>query len=203
MANKSWLVVIIALVASYQVYQGISYFYEKRKTESQWSQADRLSLMSSCIRDVGENRFLFPKITQDYCDCANDLTMSKFTKPEYMKLIDRPMDEQVLEISPLIENCLAKYEDELKSKRTEEWTDSDYALLVESCMQKSKESALSHPQLTKDYCECSCTKMIGEFDKEEIVQLQYLNRTYQDSTSAKLFKACTEEFKRGVELQEK
>ncbi len=49
------------------------------------------------------------------------------------------------------------------------WTDESRGILIEKCMEDSKDMAVKYRELTFDYCVCSTEKIQTEFTQEEYI----------------------------------
>ncbi|MEQ9168256.1 MAG: hypothetical protein RLO12_18500 [Fulvivirga sp.] len=201
MKGKHWIIAIIIVVAGYQVFTGLSDLTDKESIE--WTEEDRTMLIEKCIKETGNNGILYPEIAREYCECGHDLLLAKFSKSEYLELIKRPTDEQVKLSKPIFQNCLTTYENKLKTQESDEWTDEEYHLMVEKCIQNSGENAVNHPAITRKYCECSRTKLIENISKAEMAALIKKPVEEQNEEATPLVAGCLSEFEKALELANK
>ncbi len=112
--GKHWLIVIIVLFAGYKIFIGLSDLVESRRAQEQWTTEDRNSLISKCIKETGANGTKYPELTENYCACSIDNILAEFTKPEYLELIKRPIEEQIKISLPTFQECLTEYQNAMK-----------------------------------------------------------------------------------------
>lgn len=201
MKGKHWIIVIIIVFAGYQVFTGLRDITNKESIN--WTEEDRTTLIEKCIKETGNNGILYPEIAREYCECSHELLLSKFTKSEYLELINKPTEEQIEISKPIFQNCLTTYENKLNSQESDEWTEGEYQLIVEKCLQNSGENAVNHPTITREYCECSRTKMIENISKAEMAELIKKPVTEQNELVNPLVADCLTEFENALELANK
>lgn len=114
MKGKGWLIVIIALIAAYNIYTGVRDLAKSRTEQEQWTAEDRDLLIDKCIKETGPNGIKYPELTRDYCVCSNDKILAKFSKPEYLELIKKPTTEQFNISLPIFKDCLTEYRNAIK-----------------------------------------------------------------------------------------
>lgn len=198
MAGKHWIIVIIILVAGYQLFTGLSDLTSKESID--WTEEDRTMLIEKCIDETGNDGILYPKIAREYCECGHDLLLSEMTKSEYLKLIKRPTEEQIKIGKPIFQDCLTTYEDKLKALESDEWTEDEYQLMVQKCVENSGENSVNHPAITREYCECSRAKMIENISKSEMAELFKKSMAEQNEQVNPLVGDCLTEFEKALNL---
>ncbi len=198
MKGKHWIIAIIIVIAGYQVFTGLRDLTNKESKD--WTEEDRTMLIEKCIKETGNNGILYPEIAREYCECSHQLLLTKFTKPEYVELIKKPIDEQVEISKPIVQNCLTTYENKLKSQESDDWTEGEYKLMVEKCIQSSGEHVEKHPKKTREFCECSTTKLIENITKIEMIGLIKKPVDELNERKTRLVAECQEEFEKALEL---
>ncbi|HEY8935545.1 MAG TPA: hypothetical protein VIM65_10015 [Cyclobacteriaceae bacterium] len=113
MAGKHWVIVIIILVAGYQIYNGLSDLIESRRAKEQWTNDDYTLLVNKCIQETGDKGVKYYDLTRAYCECSNDKIKAKFSKQQYIEIIKKPTEEQVKILLPVFQDCLTKYQDRI------------------------------------------------------------------------------------------
>lgn len=111
--------------------------------------------------------------------------------------------EQVKETNHIFQDCLTSYEDKIKAQESEDWTEGEYQLMVEKCIQNSDENAVNHPKITRKYCECSRTKMIEGISKTEMAELIKKPIAEQNELVNPFVLDCLTEFEKALELVNK
>jgi hypothetical protein len=112
--SKGWVIVIIILVMSYAIYNGLNDLTESRRQKEQWTEEDRELLVTQCISECGETGVKYPDLARTYCECGNDKIIKKFTKSEYLELVKKPTDEQIKIGKSLVGDCLTEYQNAIK-----------------------------------------------------------------------------------------
>tara|TARA_R110000868_G_scaffold397371_1_gene670035 strand:+ start:173 stop:808 length:636 start_codon:yes stop_codon:yes gene_type:complete len=199
MAGKHWIIVIIIIVAGYQIYNGLKDIAQSNNGSKEWTEEDRTSLIDKCIKETGNNGILFPDIARKFCECSHELLLAKFSKSEYLEVFKKPKEEQIEISTSVFKDCLTTYQNELKSKESDEWTDAEYQLMVEKCMQYSGENAVNHPAITRKYCECSRKKLIENFTKPEMAEFLKKSIDEQNRSAIHLVEDCLIEFEKNLE----
>ncbi len=194
MAGKGWIILIIIIVAGFQIYNGLKGFAETNDESDEWTEEDRTLLVEKCIKETGDNGILYPDIARNYCECGHEKLFTKFSKAEYVEIIKKPAEEQIAIAKPVFQDCLITYENALKSQQGDEWTDAEYQRMVEKCIQTSKESFDKYPAITRTYCECSRTKIIEAYGKNEFAEL--MSKTPEEQEA--LVKDCTADFQSAI-----
>ncbi|HYD92494.1 MAG TPA: hypothetical protein VEA37_13535 [Flavobacterium sp.] len=114
LAGKHWVIVLVILCSSYGIYTGIRDLRRSQKEEEKWTDADKQLLVKNCIRDSKEMGVKYPDLTRNYCDCSIDKIMSRFTKAEYIGIIDKSIEEQKPILLPVFQDCLTDYQNKIK-----------------------------------------------------------------------------------------
>ena len=114
MTGKHWIIILIILISSISIFEGLNSYKKSRNKAEQWTVDDRKLLIEKCIKESGENGLLFPDLTRRYCECSNDKIMLKFTKSEYLEIIQKPIAEQIKIILPVFQDCFSSYNDSIK-----------------------------------------------------------------------------------------
>lgn len=198
MKGKYWIIAIISVVAGYQIFVGLRDL--TKKEDIGWTKEDRSILIDKCIKETGNIGILYPDIVREYCECSNDLLLSEFSKIEYLNLLKKPIEKQMELSQPIFQSCLTTYEDKLESQKSDQWTEGEYKLMVEKCIQNSGENAEKHPKLTREFCECSRTKLIENITKIEMADLMKKPIEEQNEIKTPLVADCQEEFEKALEL---
>jgi hypothetical protein len=86
--------------------------------KTEWAEWDRQELIERCVREAGTTANIYPAITREYCECSIDKIMTTMSYMEYVENSEKPTDEQLSEIMPLIQSCT----DELNRRIEEEET---------------------------------------------------------------------------------
>jgi hypothetical protein len=74
----------------------------------QWTEEDRKILIQNCMRDAKTTAIEYPEITLKYCKCSMTKIMDSMSYDEYVKSLEKPQDEQMKIIVPIIQNCIDK-----------------------------------------------------------------------------------------------
>ncbi len=114
MAGKHWIIVLVILGSSYGIYTGVNNLKQSQKAKEEWTDADRKVLVENCIRDSKDMGIRYPDLTREYCNCSNDKIMSRFTKTEYLEIIDKSIEEQQPILMPVFQDCLSQYQIKIK-----------------------------------------------------------------------------------------
>ena len=113
MKGKDWLLVIIALFASYMTYSGLNNMIRSRREQQKWTTDDRELLVYNCFNETGTG-VKYPEVTAVYCRCSSDKLMKRFTKPEYLQLTKLPVERQLKNTVPIVQDCLTEYQNAIR-----------------------------------------------------------------------------------------
>ncbi len=72
----------------------------------QWTEEDRKILIQNCMRDAKTTAIEHPEITLNYCKCSMTKIMDSMSYDEYVKSLEKPQDEQMKIIVPIIQSCI-------------------------------------------------------------------------------------------------
>ena len=108
MSGKYWLIVLIIVIASYNIYSGV-------KEGREWTQESRDILIKSCLRDAKNMAEKYPGLTKEYCKCSIDNIQTEFTQDEYIRVSKESSEVQKEKLFPSFEKCLVKYQEEIKN----------------------------------------------------------------------------------------
>lgn len=70
-----------------------------------WETKDREILVEKCIKESGLIGTKYPQILRDYCECSMDNIMIAMSKEEYLKSLEKTIEEQTKEQLPLFQSC--------------------------------------------------------------------------------------------------
>ncbi|MCB0539774.1 MAG: hypothetical protein KDE33_19825 [Bacteroidetes bacterium] len=203
MTGKYFILAILVIVAGYNIYSGLGDLVSSRNERQKWTDEERSLLVNKCIQEIGEKGVLFPELTKVYCECSNDKMFAHFTKSEYLKILKKPKEEKIRISKPVFQECLTEYQNSIKSKASEEWSENEYALMLKKCMQNLGEDGADYPALSKTYCECSLTKLIESYSKSEFAEVLEKPKEELEEFSSSLVQDCLIEFKRAIKQKER
>lgn len=117
MKGKHWVIVLIIIISSYGIYSGLRSLFQKAIDEN-WQTKDFRLLVDKCVKDAGAASKKHPELTIQYCNCAIRKIQDNFTKPAYLDLSNKPLEEQLDELSPVISNCQKDLQQQIKLKES-------------------------------------------------------------------------------------
>ncbi len=71
-----------------------------------WDAAVKENLYKQCLENGKNTAAKYPTIVEDYCKCATAKITEAMDAEMYEKLMAKPVEEQKLEIGPIVESCV-------------------------------------------------------------------------------------------------
>ena len=78
------------------------------------------------------------------------------------------------------------------------WTKESRAILIEKCMEDSKDMAVKYRELTFDYCICSTEKIQEEFTQEQYIEISKKPFEVQKEKLLPSFQTCLSEYQQKI-----
>ena len=78
------------------------------------------------------------------------------------------------------------------------WTKESRAILIEKCMEDSKDMAVKYRELTFDYCVCSTEKIQEEFTQEQYIEISKKPFEVQKERLLPSFQTCLSEYQQKI-----
>ena len=78
------------------------------------------------------------------------------------------------------------------------WTKESRAILIEKCMEDSKDMAVKYRELTFDYCICSTEKIQEEFTQEQYIEISKKPFEVQKERLLPSFQTCLSEYQQKI-----
>ncbi|MEM9649115.1 MAG: hypothetical protein AAF969_11590 [Bacteroidota bacterium] len=114
MAGKHWIIVIIILVMSYLIYNGVQ---DLKYGKEIWTTESRGIMIDRCMKDSKEMTIDYRELTFEYCACTTDKIQTEFTQQEYTKILEKPIDIQKQKLLPSFQSCLTEYQRKIKKEK--------------------------------------------------------------------------------------
>jgi hypothetical protein len=89
------------------------------------------------------------------------------------------------------------------SNNTRQWTAEDKRILIKNCMHGARTTATNYPQITRDYCECSMTKIMNSMSYEEYVKSLKKPQEEQMKIIVPIIQNCINELKKRIDSVDK
>ena len=106
MAGKHWIIIIIILVMSYLIYNGVQ---DLKYGKEIWTTESRGIMIDRCMEDSKEMAINYRELTFEYCVCTTDKIQTEFTQQEYTEILEKPMEVQKEKLLPSFQSCLTEY----------------------------------------------------------------------------------------------
>ncbi|MEL7123370.1 MAG: hypothetical protein AAFO07_28240 [Bacteroidota bacterium] len=81
------------------------------------------------------------------------------------------------------------------------WTDESRGILIEKCMEDSKDMAVKYRKLTFDYCVCSTEKIQAEFTQEQYIRISEKSIETQKEKLLPSFQTCLTEYREKIKKE--
>ncbi|MEM6894616.1 MAG: hypothetical protein AAF554_13070 [Bacteroidota bacterium] len=81
------------------------------------------------------------------------------------------------------------------------WTDESRGILIEKCIEDSKDMAVKYRELTFDYCACSTEKIQAEFTQEEYIRISEKSIETQKEKLLPSFQTCLTEYRDKIKME--
>ena len=81
------------------------------------------------------------------------------------------------------------------------WTDESRGILIEKCMEDSKDMAVKYRELTFEYCVCSTEKIQSEFTQEEYIKISEKTIEIQKEKLLPSFETCLTEYQEKIKTE--
>ncbi len=107
MSGKHWIIVLIIIIAGYQIYSGLS-------NRTKWTPESRKILIEKCIAESKDMAEKYPELTKEYCICSTEKIQAEFTQKEYIKISKESIEIQTEKLLPSFQSCLTEYQNEIK-----------------------------------------------------------------------------------------
>lgn len=85
------------------------------------------------------------------------------------------------------------------SKRNSEWTSDDSAIFMKNCMRDAGPTATNYPQITKEYCDCSASKIMKAMTKEQYGKSLSEPQEDQIKEVLPIIQDCVDELKQRID----
>lgn len=83
------------------------------------------------------------------------------------------------------------------------WLKNDKEELVKKCLKDANKMAVKYPDLTKDYCDCSSSKIQQNFNRKEYLQISKQNLDYQTRIIVPVIQDCLENYKEKIQKRKR
>ena len=113
-AGKPWIMVLIIVVMSYLIYNGVQDLKYGREI---WTDESRGILIEKCMEDSKDMAVKYRKLTFDYCVCFTEKIQAEFTQEEYIKISEKTIEIQKEKLLPSFETCLTEYQEKIKTEK--------------------------------------------------------------------------------------
>ncbi|ASO05438.1 hypothetical protein AREALGSMS7_01981 [Arenibacter algicola] len=114
MAGKHWIIVLIIVVMSYLIYNGVQ---DLKYGKEIWTTESRGIMIDRCMQDSKEMAINYRELTFEYCVCTTDKIQAEFTQREYTKILEKPMEIQEEKLLPSFQSCLTEYQGKIKKEK--------------------------------------------------------------------------------------
>jgi hypothetical protein len=84
--------------------------------------------------------------------------------------------------------------DRAEKEKTEKWSNNDYQVLVNKCMQEATQANGNYPEITKEYCECGTKLVMEHFTKKEYLRFVKKPQNEQLEIAQPIFQACLDTY---------
>ena len=86
---------------------------------------------------------------------------------------------------------------DLKKSRSENenWSNEDYNILVNRCIEETKEQGKQYPRITKEYCECSTKLVMSKVKKKDYLSISQKSIAEQTDKLLPIFKTCLKDYR--------
>ena len=117
MNGRHWMVLLIIIISSSGIYNGLTSLFRQAIDEN-WQTKDFRVLVEKCVKDAGATSKKHPELTIQYCNCAIRRIQDTYTKSAYLDLSNKPLEEQLDELFPVISNCQNDLQEQIKLKES-------------------------------------------------------------------------------------
>lgn len=108
MAGKLWIIILVVMIASYNIYNGVN----KR---SEWTKESTNDLVESCLRNPSNMTEEYPELTKEYCKCSVGNIQTEYTYNEYVKISKQSPEVQNEKLIPSFEKCFTEYQEKINN----------------------------------------------------------------------------------------
>jgi hypothetical protein len=83
------------------------------------------------------------------------------------------------------------------------WTDESRGILIDKCMEDSKDMAVKYRELTFEYCVCSTEKIQAKITQEEYIKISKKSIETQKKKLLPSFQTCLTEYREKIKARHK
>jgi hypothetical protein len=84
-------------------------------------------------------------------------------------------------------------------RRNAEWNSEDRAILIKSCMRDAGSTSANYPQITKEYCDCSTSRIMNAMTKDQYEKSLSKPQEDQIKEVLPIFQDCLDELKQRID----